>query len=115
MPISPKERLLNRLISCIRLDKADPTQLHIEIDSISKYLHEFGIPVPPLQFEEVVQAIMDKHVKGQVQLGQPHVMAVLAEAILQLALDFILYAEETTRKNHNSQPDVPEGFIIDGK
>jgi hypothetical protein len=105
MRITPKQRLISRISSCLRLDKKKPTELHIEVDMLISYLYEFGIPVPPGQFERLVSKMMVDQVIGKIQLGQPLVMERIATAILQLAENIIQAAESTAIINAQTEPD----------
>ena len=97
--ITQKDRLLKRLATCLRLDRTEPTHLHVEIDKFIAFLGEFRVPVPPRAFEDVIERWLKEHVLEKVELGQPNIMIKLAGVMLEIANDVILQAEGGARKN----------------
>jgi hypothetical protein len=87
--ISEKSRLLNRMMTCLSLDKEDPTALKIQIDKLIQYLHEFRFFVPPRQFEEAVKLFLKNNVVNKVQLGDHRVFPAICNSICQLAENIV--------------------------
>jgi len=102
--ISKQDRLLSRLASCLRLDKNDYTHLHVEVDAIIAYLMEFGIQVPPAQYEKLVGEMMNKHVLN-LELGQPNMMKIIAQTLVDLAVNLIRHAELSSVQNIITEPE----------
>lgn len=112
MLISPRERLLNRVVSCLRLDRKDPTHLHIELDALIQYLHGFGFIVPPFQYEQLVKKMLSEQVLNK--NTPPGIIVRIAEALIQLAENILAQAEESARKNIYTEPESIKKVMTDG-
>jgi len=83
--ITHEDRLLNRMETCITLDKNNPTEMHFKIDLMVKYLHEFGYEVAPNMFEAVIQKAANTYIVGKLPLGDKATIPALAIYILNIA------------------------------
>jgi hypothetical protein len=89
----------------------------VEIDAIVAYLSEFGIHVPPAQYEQLVTKMMNKHVLNM-QLGQPYMMRRIAEALVELAHNLIAAVETSLVENIEdleAEPDIVKRILTDDK
>jgi hypothetical protein len=102
--ISDRDRLLNRLSSCLKRDKKDSTHLHVEVDSIITYLAEFGIYVPPTQYEALVSKMLTEQLVDT-PLGQTDLMRNISIALVDLAATLILAAEASPIEDMPEDPD----------
>jgi len=110
--ISQKHQLLARIASCLRLDKKDKSNLHVEIDAIMVYLADYGIPVAPRQYETLATEMLNNEVVGKVKLGEPGMLEYIANMLLTLAVNMLQAAELSAHESHNDEP--PE-LMTDGE
>ena len=103
--ISRKQQLLTRVASCLKLDKVDKSVLHVEIDGIMSYLAEYGIPVPPQQYEAVAIEMLNNEVVNKLQMGERNSIDVIAEMLIILASNILQAAEISARANVDSETD----------
>lgn len=103
--ISQKQQLLTRVASCLRLDKADKSTLRVEIDSIISYLAQYGIVVPPRQYEAVAIEVLNNEVVNKLQMGERNSFGVIAEMLIILASNILQAAEISARANVASETD----------
>ena len=104
--ILPKDKLLTRLISCLRPDLNDSRHLHVEIDVIITYLHDFGLNVPPIQYESLVNKFMKQQVLNKIDISRPHTRAAVAEGLIELAFNLLTAAEKSMYKSVNTEPKM---------
>jgi hypothetical protein len=76
------------------------------------YLAEFDIIVPPSQFEQLVEKMMNEEVMNA-QLGQPNMMIIIAAGIIQLAGNLITAAGNSTVENYQTEPEQMKDIITD--
>ena len=112
--ISSTDRLLTRIVSCLRLDKKNPEHLHVEMDAIVAHLDTYGLPVPQQQYEALVKKMLKEQVKNKVELGEPFMMKKIAAAFVELAINLITVAELSFKRNIETTPEeVKERYMKD--
>lgn len=100
--ITLMDRLCSRIESCLSLDKKDPTVLHIEVDRVVHYLHEFDLPVAPAGFERYITLFLEKNIIGKIPLGDRATFPVIARMIIKAAEIFLYEGAK------HAAPDEPE-------
>jgi hypothetical protein len=103
--ISQKQQLLTRVASCLRLDKDDKSNLHVEIDAILVYLSDYGIPVPPKQYEIAAIDMLKNEVVNKLKMGERNSLEYIAEMLVVLGSNILQAAEISARTNMVSETD----------
>ena len=111
--ISQNTKLVNRIASCLRLDRQDPTHLRIDIQAILHYLNEFGLPVPPGEYEHQIKKLMLEHVKNKALLGSGGLIFMLSTALVALAEEILVAAEESFQENLESVTPELKGLLTE--
>lgn len=83
--ISQRQQLTTRVASCLKLDKRDQGNLHVEIDAIIQYLADYDIVVPPAQYEKYVVEMLNNEVVNKLKFGQGDVLRYVANMLIELA------------------------------
>ena len=103
--ISQKQQLLTRVASCLRLDKDDKSNLHVEIDAILVYLSDYGIPVPPKQYGIAAIDVLKNEVVNKLKMGERNSLEYIAEMLVVLGSNILQAAEISARTNMVSETD----------
>jgi|3_EtaG_2_1085321.scaffolds.fasta_scaffold23734_5 hypothetical protein len=95
--ISEGKRLLMRLAACVRLDRSNPFNLHVEIDSVIAHLAEHNLYVPNTEYTQLVQKMLEEQVAGKIpaNCNEAELRRKIAKALLALASNMIGTAELT--------------------
>jgi len=88
--IQKRRQLLNRLEGAVYLDKKDPTIVRIDFESVLMHLYEFGLAVPPKQYEAAVVKFLDAELvnKAPAEVGPMRILVgkLLYDISAQLAV-----------------------------
>ena len=82
--ITKDDRLINRITGCLRFDRKASTVVHVEIDKIIQFLHEFDYMVPAAQFEQLVTTVLNEYVVNKLPAGEKPSLHVIANFILDV-------------------------------
>ena len=114
--ITEIKSLLMRLGSCIRMDRTNPQNLHVEIDSVVAYLAEYNLYVPNAGYTKLVQKMLDEQVLGKIpiDINEAYLKRQIADALLQLASNMIFKNEHEAEHAHQERIRIfgPEGTLI---
>jgi len=87
------------------LDKDDKSNLHVEIDAILVYLSDYGIPVPPKQYEIAAIDMLKNEVENKLKMGERNSLEYIAEMLVVLGSNILQAAEISARTNMVSETD----------
>jgi|TARA_R110002110_G_scaffold12647_15_gene59838 hypothetical protein len=87
------------------LDKDDKSNLHVEMDTILTHLVDYGIPVPPKQYEIAAIDMLKNEVVNKLKMGERNSIEYIAEMLIVLGSNILQAAEISARTNMVSETD----------
>ena len=96
--ISKHNRILNALQATVYIDSKDTTTYRISMDNVFKLFAENDIVVPPRQYEETLEKVLNERIAGKVNVTSA-TSFVIAQAMYNLAQELAISKNDIIKYN----------------
>lgn len=97
--INTQRRLLNRLETYVYVDKSDETIIHIDFDNVLHCLLDFGVMVPPRQFEDTVEKILNEKIVGKIDANPTAIKIIIGKIMYDVSERMALSSDAVLKHN----------------
>ena len=103
--ITEEKKILLRLEALVRFGKDDPTEVHIDFESLVMVLGQFGFILRPARFEKKLEELLNKTLVGKLKIAQPQLAKhIVATAIYEVAVAMDMSRDPLIRQQAATKP-----------